>query len=188
MSRRWDLPVYASSGTAEVLRRAGVSSNRLRILRSGVDCSIEGLVARPISVPHDASEPIQFVLRHKSMALGILTDAGHVPDEVLDAYRDCDGLLLESNYDLELLWNGNDPPMLKNRIASPVGHLSNEEAFRVVSALINGRLEHLVIGHISMRNNCRSLLKNLFDRFSESLSSLTYATQQEGTYGWIVME
>lgn len=185
MSRRWDIPVYASSGTAGVLRSAGVSPSRLRHLRSGEDCRIGELAVRSIPVPHDAVEPLQFVVRHKGLALGILTDTGHVPDKVLDAYRDCHALLLESNHDLDLLWNGNDPPMLKDRIASPFGHLSNDEAFRVVSVLIHERLRHLVIGHTSARNNCRDLLKNFFDGFSENLSSLTYATQKEGTFGWV---
>ena len=189
ISRRFDVPVYASRGTLAALQlRNKGPFERICELSSRKGERIGSLSVRSVPVPHDAAEPTQFVISYRNKQFGVLTDTGHVPTSVLDAYRSCNALLMESNHDLHMLWNGDDPPHLKERIAGSEGHLSNDAAIGVVAELAHGPLAHLIIGHVSARNNEPRRLARSFDRFAPGLASLTYATQDGGTSGWISID
>lgn len=112
-----------------------------------------GLKVHYHRVPHDAPETAALRIENGGAVYGHLTDAGHVPDDLVAFLEGCDALLLESNHDRDRLFEGDDPPHLKRRIASPEGHLSNEQAREVLDRLVGVRLRHVWLAHLSQRNN-----------------------------------
>jgi phosphoribosyl 1,2-cyclic phosphodiesterase len=113
----------------------------------------------PVPVPHDAAEPVAFVLECEGGRVGVVTDCGHASAEVAAALAGCTVLVLEANHDPSMLRYGNYPPSLKRRIGGRRGHLSNEEAAQLLR-LIPGPLPRcVVLAHLSNLNNRPSLAR-----------------------------
>jgi phosphoribosyl 1,2-cyclic phosphodiesterase len=113
-----------------------------------------------------------------------LTDLGHVTPHVRAAYRRCDALLVEANHDRDMLLGGSYPPQLKRRIASSLGHLSNEQTVALLEALGADRPTEVIVGHISEQNNSSRKLGQAFADVATRLPRLSFATQGEG-FGWV---
>ena len=145
---------------------------------------LEGVHITPVPVPHDAREPTQFVLEAGGVRIGVLTDLGHVTPHVANVYRHCDALLVEANHDREMLWGGDYPPYLKRRIASPLGHLANEQTVALLEEIGSAAMRHVIVGHISQQNNCAARIERAFADLSARLPNLSFATQGEG-FGWV---
>ena len=180
LAARYGIPVFASHGTFKSLtpeKLAGAPSRTT--VRGGQAFAIDDVQIEPVTVPHDAREPLQFVFRHQDCRIGVISDLGCVTRHVLDHYQGCQGLLLESNHDLEMLLRGSYPERLKRRIAGDLGHLSNDQAGAFLGAVANPGLR-VVIGHVSERNNHLDLLRATFGKWEERVRSLDYATQREG--------
>ena len=106
-------------------------------------------------VPHDAREPVQFVVADGAHRVGVLTDIGVSTAHVEASLSGCDALVLECNHDLDMLENGDYPYSLKQRIAGRFGHLDNDAAARLLARLDTSRLKHIVAAHLSQQNNTR---------------------------------
>ena len=130
-------------------------------------------------VPHDAREPTQFVFRHQECSVGVVSDLGCVTPFVVEQFSGLDGLLMESNYDMQMLASGRYPERVKRRIASDLGHLSNEQAAQFLERIAHEALT-VVVGHVSEENNHPDLLDQAFRAHQESVADLTFATQDEG--------
>jgi len=126
---------------------------RLRLIDGREPFAIDDLEVRPFTVPHDAREPVQFVLSDGARRLGVLTDLGTPTPHVIDMLSGCDALVLECNHALDLLWSGGYPRWLKARIAGPLGHLDNDAAASLLAALDRSRLRHVIAAHLSEQNN-----------------------------------
>jgi phosphoribosyl 1,2-cyclic phosphodiesterase len=101
-------------------------------------------------VPHDAVEPICFVLRGRRASLGIVTDAGHVSNTMLSKLRGLDAIFVEANYDTDLLEQDDKRPYsTKQRISSQHGHLSNSQAADLLAKIAHRGMERVVLGHLS---------------------------------------
>jgi len=147
--------------------------------------AIGSIQVEPVVVPHDAREPCQFIFSEESSRVGVLTDLGHISAHVRDRYHDCDLLMLECNYDKEMLASGPYPVALKRRVAGDFGHLSNEQAAELVGTLNLPRLQNLVISHVSEKNNQPALAKSALTRvLCDWEGVLTLASQADG-FGWI---
>jgi phosphoribosyl 1,2-cyclic phosphodiesterase len=183
LAREYGLPVHASHGT----RRGAFGWDDLdvRAFNGHESFDVCGVHVTPVPVPHDAREPTQFVLEAGGMRVGVLTDLGHVTRHVEDAYRNCDALLVEANHDREMLWGGDYPVHLKYRIASPLGHLANEQTVALLEE-IGCVSMHVVVGHISQQNNCAARIERAFASVAAALPNLAFATQGEG-FGWVQM-
>lgn len=107
----------------------------------------------PFSVPHDAVEPVAFSIRAGGVKITQLTDVGHISETVADHLRGADILILESNHDLEMLRVGTYPWNLKQRLLGRYGHLSNTAVARFIREQYDGHSAHLVLAHLSERNN-----------------------------------
>ncbi len=114
---------------------------------------IGDLEVRPFPVPHDAREPVQFVVTDGAHRLGVLTDLGMSTPCVEQSLTGCDALVLECNHDLDMLAGSSYPQSLKARISSRFGHLHNEGAAALLAALDTSRLQHIVAAHLSQQNN-----------------------------------
>jgi phosphoribosyl 1,2-cyclic phosphodiesterase len=146
------IPVWLTFGT---LTMAGERFERLDIRGfDSHDVFAVGMVeVRPFPVPHDAREPVQFVVGDGVRRLGILTDIGTTTRYVETSLSGCDALVIECNHDRDMLDSGDYPWPLKQRIASRFGHLHNEAAAALVAAIDTSRLRHLVAAHLSQQNN-----------------------------------
>jgi phosphoribosyl 1,2-cyclic phosphodiesterase len=106
-----------------------------------------------VAVPHDAAGPVAFVLAGEGVTMGHATDFGHVNRALVDAFRPCDTVVMESNYDPGLLRDGPYPWSLKERILSRVGHLSNGDVADYIARGLGETCRTLVLAHLSRRNN-----------------------------------
>ena len=181
--------VYLTHGTLGALKAEGKALD-------GVCCSmvngrqsyfIDGMQLTPFTVPHDAREPVQYVLSDGAARLGVITDIGISTPHVEKMLSGLDALVLECNYDHDLLWNGGYPRWLKERIAGPFGHLDNRESARLLSAVDRSKLKHVIGAHLSQQNNRPQLARAALARAlgcAESWVSL--ATQDDG-FDWRVI-
>ncbi|WP_330178269.1 MBL fold metallo-hydrolase [Candidatus Vondammii sp. HM_W22] len=183
LARRYQIPVWITHGTHR-LDRCGQLPD-LRLIHSHQDAfTVGGLTVQPYPVPHDAREPIQFVFQDKTSKLGILTDAGRVTPHILEMLVGCDALLLECNHDLEMLAQGPYPLSLQRRVGGELGHLSNLQAAELLAQLDHGRLQHLLIAHLSEKNNrFQCVLDTLMSKVPELEERLRFTSQGQVT-GW----
>lgn len=181
LARRFGLPVFLSHGTRRALRRW--RDLDLRPFNGHDEFEVGAVGVSPVPVPHDAREPTQFVFESAQGRVGVLTDIGHVTSHVVDQFRGCNGLLVESNHDPEMLRAGPYPEPLKRRIAGRLGHLANAQTAAFLEAVAHDDLHQVVIGHISEQNNSTEHLRVAFARVRSRLPGLTFATQNGGA-GW----
>jgi len=177
---------YLTHGTLAALRAEGrlIEGARVSIISSKDVFSVNGMEVRPFTVPHDAREPVQFVLSDGAARLGVLTDIGSPTAHVEQTLSGCDALVLECNYDVEMLWSGAYPKWLKERIAGPFGHLDNRQSEQLLGALDCSRLKHVIGAHLSQQNNRPELARAALARAMGCEESwIGLATQEDG-FGW----
>ena len=157
-SKKHATPIYCNRQTAAVLRDKVIDFTGWKIFESGSDFTLEGSTIRSFLIPHDAVEPVGFVIRERTHSFGFLTDLGHATTLVTESLRGVDGLLIEANYDDQLLENDTKRPWsIKQRIQSRHGHLSNTAAAETVSRIRHDGLAHLLLGHLSRDCNSEEL-------------------------------
>ncbi len=153
---RADVPIYANRLTSAALVASSLCEHRnWRFFNGGAEFSIGELTVEAFQVPHDAADPVGFLIRNSSATFGLLTDIGYATKLVLERLREVDALLIETNHDEELLQKDVKRPWsVKQRILSRHGHLSNHAAAEVVVAAAPERLRRVVLGHLS--RDCNS--------------------------------
>lgn len=183
---RHALPVYLTHGTRRAQEDAGAEADgvELRLIEGRAPFAVGELRVEPFTVPHDAREPVQFVLGDGARRLGVLTDLGTSTAHVEAMLSGCDALVLEANHDLDLLWGGEYPKWLKERIGGPFGHLDNAASGRLLAALDRTRLRHVIAAHLSQQNNTEALARAaLAAALGCEADWVGVATQDEG-FGW----
>ena len=183
LARKYRLPVYMTAGTAKA---HGETSSDITIIdgHSVFDCG--GLAVKPVRVPHDAREPVQYLIGSGELTLGVLTDLGHISAHVATEYACCDALLLEANHDPLMLSQGPYPPSLKRRVGGEWGHLSNAQARQLLGHVELSRLQHLVLAHISEKNNCVSKVEAAVADIRDCVDALHVASQSDG-FDWLCL-
>lgn len=184
LAARYDVAVYLTRGTLSALGAEGRSIPRRILIDPYTTFAIDGIEVRPFPVPHDAREPVQFVLSDGAFRLGVLTDIGASTAHVEATLSGCDALVLECNHDLDLLWAGDYPKWLKERIAGPFGHLNNGQSENLLAALDRSRLKHVIAAHLSQQNNRPELARAALARAMGCEAEwIGLATQEDG-FGW----
>lgn len=154
-SRKYNVPILANAMTREVLCEAIPATGLWRTIPCGGTFSFAGFEIESFRVPHDAVDPMGFVLRAEGAALGMLSDLGHVTSLVRARVRNVDALFVEANYDVKMLASDTRRPWsTRQRIASRHGHLSNEQAAEIVLEAATAALQQIVLGHLS--RDCNS--------------------------------
>ncbi len=119
---------------------------------------IGDIEVQPFRIPHDAAYPLAYSFKCGSARCSVATDIGILTKGVLKNVRESEVALVEANHDLEMLRAGSYPPRLKARILSDVGHLSNDSTAKLARLLkSDGKVKHLILGHISENNNTEEL-------------------------------
>ncbi|MAT93838.1 MAG: MBL fold metallo-hydrolase [Halioglobus sp.] len=185
LARKHKLPVYLTHGTLGSGRLDGADD--YRCFNCGETLPLGELSVQTVAVPHDAAEPCQFRFDWRQRSLGILTDLGSVTPHVVQSFRDCRLLMLEFNHDLETLMHGEYPPHLKRRVGGDWGHLNNQQAVDLLRQLNAPALAHLVVAHVSEKNNRRELAEEALLSVLDSLDRVVFACQAEG-FGWLQVD
>ena len=132
---------------------------RLLILRAGHATEFNGARVLPFTIPHDASDPVAYRVDWAGAAVAVVTDLGQPTALVADHCADLDLLALEANHDVDMLRDGDYPALLKARILSRVGHLSNESMGELLARVLAPRLRTVVLAHLSEQNNDPALAR-----------------------------
>ena len=158
LNRAFGLPIFATAKTHEAAKRFSLGQiNDLRYFAAGESLKFGKVTVETIPTPHDAEDGVVFVVDDGKHRMGILTDLGHVFDGLDDVIASLDAVLLESNYDPDLLANCSRPEWLKERISGPAGHISNFEAAELLLASASKRMKWACLGHLSEDNNTPKL-------------------------------
>jgi phosphoribosyl 1,2-cyclic phosphodiesterase len=149
--RKHRVPVYTNGATAAALRDGGgLEGIAWKLFQTGSECEVGGMVFQSFSVPHDAADPVGFVLRSNGASLAYLTDLGFATKLVRERVRGVHTLLIETNHDERLLQEDTRRPWsVKQRILSRHGHLSNASAAEVVADLCAEGLRRAILCHLS---------------------------------------
>ncbi|MFK3909823.1 MBL fold metallo-hydrolase [Pseudomonas monteilii] len=178
LSRRYGVPVYLSQGTLRGLRKPVEARG---FLACGQSLEIGALRVSAARVEHDALEPLQYVISDGQLRFGMLTDLGTYDGWLLDRYQDLDALLIESNHCRDMLARGHYPYFLKQRVGGNLGHLNNHQAANLVAELGWQDLQHLVLAHLSSKNNLPHLARQQFvDTLGCDPDWLQVANQEHG--------
>jgi phosphoribosyl 1,2-cyclic phosphodiesterase len=147
---------------------------------------VENVRFRAIPLVHDQSGSHGFLIDGFNCRVGYATDLGHVPGKLLDIFCGVDVLAIESNYDPQMEINSSRPSFLKQRIMGGKGHLSNQQAFDAIRAILDrcekncDRLpQHIVLLHRSRQCNCPKIVRRLFESDPRIAKRLTLAEQFE---------
>ncbi|TAN35976.1 MAG: MBL fold metallo-hydrolase [Verrucomicrobia bacterium] len=168
LHRRHKIPLFANSGTIAGLRLDANEQLAWNVFQTGSPFAIGGLRVEPFSVPHDASDPVGFVVGDGATRVGVVTDMGSATHLIRERLRSCRAIVLEANHDVAMLQDSERPWSLKQRILGRQGHLSNEHAADLIADIAGPGLEHIFLAHLSSECNCAELaLKTAVQRLEK---------------------
>jgi phosphoribosyl 1,2-cyclic phosphodiesterase len=153
-----------ASAEIPTLKRDPTWLPAVEYFRAGEPFSIGDIAFSPFTIPHDAADPVGFVLSSEGVRMGFATDLGYIPPNVKEQLRALDLLLLESNHDLEMLRDGPYPWSVKQRVLSRVGHLSNDATAEFLSTAYDGQAAYVILAHLSENNNLPELARVAAER------------------------
>lgn len=184
-SKKYNVPVYVNQKTLNAMpkQQEKINTDNINLFEVGDTFYINDLKIKSFSVPHDAANPCGFNIYKDSKKISIATDIGHMTNDILHSLEKSSFVMLESNYDPEVLKCSSYPYALKTRIAGPTGHLSNEMAGKTISYLLKYGLKGAMLGHLSKESNFPELAyKTVVDElisnnYDESTLSLGIASR-----------
>lgn len=157
LARRYGIPIYATAGTINAIlhtRSVGkIDGELFHEITPEVSFTIGDLTVEPISVSHDAADPVAYKIRQQEKSLAVMTDLGTYDDTIVEKMRGLDILLLEANHDVHMLQAGSYPYPLKQRILGDRGHLSNERSGQLLGKVLHDNFKTVILGHLSKENN-----------------------------------
>src|SRR5260370_11245398 len=156
----WKAPLYVTEPTMDAMQgilpeTLGKRLKRVESIQPGQHFTIGDIDVHAFAIPHDAADPIGFTFRSNGAKMAIVTDLGYMPELVKVHLRDADCLVLESNHDLDMLKFGPYPWVVKQRVLSRTGHLSNHAVSEYLADPdgFDARARFLVLAHLSLENN-----------------------------------
>lgn len=155
LSTKYNIPVFATQKTWDAMQdtKSKISLGNQKVFNPQDKFEVGDMKINPFSIPHDAADPCGFNVFCDDKKISIATDIGHMTKDILKKLENSSLLMLESNYDPEVLKCGSYPYRLKTRILGPTGHLSNSTAGKTISLLLNSGLNTAILGHLSKENN-----------------------------------
>jgi phosphoribosyl 1,2-cyclic phosphodiesterase len=152
-SARWGVRLCGSRGTYAAAAFGASDIAGYDVISAGATRRLGALAVTAVALPHDAAEPLAFLVNADGATLGHATDFGQISRTMVEAFAGCDALLLESNYDPAMLRDGPYPWSLKERILGPLGHVSNDDVARYLGTGLGASCRKVVLAHISQKNN-----------------------------------
>jgi phosphoribosyl 1,2-cyclic phosphodiesterase len=161
ISKKYRLPVYITASTLQH-HRLRIREDLIVPFKAYEPVRIGQLTVTGFPKFHDANDPHSFIVANETVTVGVFTDLGVACSHVVDHFKQCHAAYLEANYDEHLLETGRYPLVLKNRIRSDVGHLSNTQALNLFLAHRPPFMSHLFLSHLSKENNSPALVERMF--------------------------
>lgn len=157
IARRYGIPMYATEGTVNAIlntKSVGkIDESLFHVIEPEVDFTVGDLTIEPISISHDAADPVAYKIRQQEKSMAVMTDLGKYDEHIIDKLQNLDVLLLEANHDVRMLQAGAYPYPLKQRILGDRGHLSNELSGQLLGQVLHDDFKHIILGHLSKENN-----------------------------------
>ncbi len=161
MQRKYGLNVYATPLTIEAMKReksiGKVDWEAFIPINSNETFSIKDISISPMSISHDAADPVAYRFRYGDIKTAVVTDLGEYDDRMISYLTGLSAIYLEANHDVRMLQMGRYPYPLKQRILGKRGHLSNEASGRLLTALLNDKMQRIFLSHLSHENNMPEL-------------------------------
>ena len=161
LARKYELPIYATPGTIRELqekKELGAYDESLFCpIQPDLSFQLGDLKVTPFSIDHDAAQPVAYRVSCGRKQVAVATDMGHYDSYIIEHLQNLDAILLESNHDVRMLETGPYPYPLKRRILGDHGHLSNENAGRLLNCILHDGLQKILLGHLSKENNYEEL-------------------------------
>lgn len=161
LARKHGAPIYGTQETLDEIRKiknlGEYPDELLHPIKPDVDFMLGDLEVKPFSIDHDAANPVAYRIQNGHKSVAVATDMGHYSQYIIDHLQGLDALLLESNHDVNMLEAGPYPYYLKKRILGDHGHLSNENAGRLLNYILHDNLKRILLGHLSKENNYEEL-------------------------------
>ncbi len=187
LAKKFGIPVYANRETWDAMPNVAekVELENQNCFKPNEKFDIGDLKILPFQIPHDAAKPCGFNLFYENQKISIATDLGHMDYSLIKNLEESEFILLESNYDPNILKCSKYPYLLKQRIAGPNGHLSNEMAGKTISYLMKSGLTKVMLGHLSKENNFPELAYQtvidelLSNNFDENKLSMSVASREK---------
>lgn len=153
VSRRYNLPVYATEQTHDAMEVGRLSGENIRYIEPDRPFVIGDIEVNAFCIPHDAAGPVGYRFYCGDEKYAVATDIGMLTNEVFDSISGSRSIILEANHDLQMLKNGSYPQRLKERILSDYGHMSNDLSAQTAVALARRGTKHIMLAHLSNENN-----------------------------------
>lgn len=161
LARKFGLPIYGTSGTLRAVKNCSglgvIDEGLFHEVTADESFSIGDLEILPFHTSHDAADPVAYRMNSGDTSAAVVTDLGIYTDYVVDHLKNLDVILLEANHDIRMLQVGAYPYYLKQRILGNRGHLSNENAGRLLCRILHDNLKKIYLGHLSRENNYEAL-------------------------------
>ena len=186
-SKKFDVPIFANTETLNSMeaQTSKIANKNIHKFNVAEKFCISDIEIKPFSISHDAANPCGFNIFKDNKKISIATDIGNMDVKTIKQLEDSIFVLLESNYDPEILKYSPYPYLLKRRIAGPAGHLPNEQAGKAIAHLMKSGLQGAMLGHLSKENNFPELAyKTVAEELmasnqSENAISLSVASRTE---------
>jgi phosphoribosyl 1,2-cyclic phosphodiesterase len=160
LARKLKIPVYLSHQTAPTIDWGEFEYRpAVEAFQAGCTFPVGDFEVSSFTIPHDAIDPVGFLLKAEGIRIGVVTDLGYMPESIKVHLRSADLLLLESNHDLGMLKDGPYPWSVKQRVMSRRGHLSNEAVADFIRDELDYTVSTLILGHLSEHNNHPELVR-----------------------------
>ena len=160
-SRKYEIPIYATPGTIAGIKESSslgkMPEGLLHPIKADHPFQLGELDVHPFAISHDANEPSGYRIEQDGKSVAVATDLGKYDDYTVENLKNLDAILLEANHDIRMLQVGKYPYYLKQRILGDRGHLSNENAGRLLCRLLHDNLKAIFLGHLSRENNYEEL-------------------------------
>ena len=160
LSRKYDIPIYAPHDTWVAMGNTigKIKDHNIKVMDRRAVVSIKDIDIKSFVIPHDAAAPVGYTINFNGKMASVATDFGTFTREIEDSIKDSEVILIESNYNPQMLDMGPYPYSLKQRIKESYGHLSNEDCGEaIVKILKNGLGKNIMLGHLSNTNNTPDL-------------------------------
>lgn len=154
--RKYEIPIYATDSTWRGIHYVEKKAHDAELDHSilpGESFPVGPVEIYPFATPHDATGSVGYRMTYRGHSVAVVTDLGYFSDEVRRSVIGCEAILLEANYDKDMLWNGPYPWQLKKRVDGERGHLCNSDCADAVCFLYRNGTKHFILGHLSQENN-----------------------------------
>ncbi|MFZ4456801.1 MAG: MBL fold metallo-hydrolase [Bacteroidales bacterium] len=157
IGEKYYIPVFTTEDIHSGMNRNYSMTEKIysskRIVSKNEIVELRDFKITPFEVPHDGTDNVGYLFEYKDIRFVFATDLGHIPESVAHYLIQADYLVLEANYDHEMLWNGRYSPVLKERVSSGYGHMANHDTAEFIANNYQEKLQHLFLCHLSQDNN-----------------------------------